>query len=100
MQAKPSGLTTGLPWPSVARTRAHGKVLGSSARAAIERRSSDRAGGEHECVDQRELARPQLEQLDRELFSLAHGTAQLIHWELGPLEQPCLVVHGRERCAA
>ena len=30
----------------------------------------------------------------------AHGTAQLIHWELGPLEQPCLVVHGRERCAA
>ena len=30
----------------------------------------------------------------------AHGTAQLIHWELGPREQPCLVVHGRERCAA
>jgi hypothetical protein len=30
----------------------------------------------------------------------AQGTAEVIHWELGAPEQPCLVVHGRERCAA
>ncbi len=29
----------------------------------------------------------------------ARGTAELIHWELGALESPCLVVHGRERVA-
>jgi len=26
--------------------------------------------------------------------------AELIHWELGAPEHPCLVVHGRERRAA
>ncbi|HKO94249.1 MAG TPA: hypothetical protein VJU61_24010 [Polyangiaceae bacterium] len=30
----------------------------------------------------------------------AQGTAELIHWELGAPEHPCLVVHGRERRAA
>jgi len=30
----------------------------------------------------------------------ARGTAELIHWELGAPEHPCLVVHGRERRAA
>jgi len=30
----------------------------------------------------------------------AQGTAENIHWELGPLGQPCVVVHGRERQAA
>jgi hypothetical protein len=30
----------------------------------------------------------------------AHGAAESIHWELGPLGHPCLVVHGRERQAA
>jgi hypothetical protein len=27
----------------------------------------------------------------------ASGTAELIHWELGAMDPPCLVVHGRER---
>ncbi len=30
----------------------------------------------------------------------AAGSAELIHWELGPPRSPCLVVHGRERVAA
>lgn len=30
----------------------------------------------------------------------ARGTAENIHWELGPLGRPCVVVHGREREAA
>jgi hypothetical protein len=30
----------------------------------------------------------------------AVGTAQLIRWELGAIDSPCLVVHGRERVAA
>ncbi len=30
----------------------------------------------------------------------AEGPASAIHWELGPREQPCVVVHGRERVAA
>ena len=30
----------------------------------------------------------------------AAGSADLIHWELGPPRSPCLVVHGRERVAA
>ena len=29
----------------------------------------------------------------------ARGTARLIHWELGPMGSPCLVVHGREKQA-
>jgi hypothetical protein len=30
----------------------------------------------------------------------AQGPASAIHWELGPREQPCVVVQGRERVAA
>jgi hypothetical protein len=30
----------------------------------------------------------------------AQGTAESIHWEIGPREHPCVVVHGRERQAA
>jgi hypothetical protein len=30
----------------------------------------------------------------------AEGSASAIHWELGPREQPCVVVQGRERVAA
>lgn len=30
----------------------------------------------------------------------AAGTADCIHWELGPVGRPCVVVHGRERVAA
>jgi hypothetical protein len=30
----------------------------------------------------------------------ARGTAENIRWEIGPLEQPCVVVQGRERQAA
>jgi hypothetical protein len=30
----------------------------------------------------------------------AHGTANHIHWELGPRSAPCVVVHGRERMVA
>jgi len=30
----------------------------------------------------------------------AVGSADLIHWELGPRGRPCVVVHGRERVAA
>jgi len=30
----------------------------------------------------------------------ATGSADLIHWELGPRGAPCLVIHGRERVAA
>ncbi len=30
----------------------------------------------------------------------AQGTAECIHWELGPVSRPCVVVHGRERVAA
>jgi hypothetical protein len=30
----------------------------------------------------------------------AVGTAELIHWELGAMDCPCLVVHGRARVAA
>ena len=35
----------------------------------------------------------------RWLMVSCHGVAS-IHWELGPVEQPCVVVHGRERLAA
>ena len=30
----------------------------------------------------------------------ARGTADCIDWELGPIDEPCVVVHGRERVAA
>ena len=30
----------------------------------------------------------------------AHGSADCIHWELGPVGRPCVVVHGRDRVAA
>jgi len=30
----------------------------------------------------------------------ARGVSESIHWELGPLDHPCVVVHGRERQAA
>lgn len=30
----------------------------------------------------------------------AEGTADCIHWELGPVGRPCVIVHGRERVAA